>query len=190
VRRRRFGILVAVALMLAAFLSACGARGGKSTVADNEGFYVRAGQVTYQVELSRQLNPYSVEDKAYLAGLPAGTTPPKPDEMWFVVFLWAKNQTKASATTISPSSIDVTDTQGRIYRPIAINPSANPYAWTPQLLQPLGTEPAPDSPASFDATQGAELLFKINTSAYSNRPLTLNLHAAGQQRPSTVTLDL
>jgi hypothetical protein len=189
VRRRCFGI-VAVALMLAASLSACGARGGQSTVADNEGFYVRAGQITYQVELSRQLNPYSVEDKGYLAGLPTGTTPPKSDEMWFAVFLWAKNQSKTSATTISPSSIDITDTQGQIYRPVSINPSVNPYVWTPQLLRPLGTEPAPDSPASFDATQGAELLFKINVSAYANRPLTLNLHAAGQPRPSTVTLDL
>lgn len=188
-RRRRFTIVIA-ALSLAAPLSACGARGGQSTVSDSEGFYVRAGQITYQVELSRQLNPYSNEDKAYLAGIPAGTTPPAPDQMWFAVFVWAKNQSRTAATTTAPASFDVTDTQGTIYRPIPINGSVNPFAWTPQLLQPLGTEPAPDSPASLDATQGGELLFKINTSAYSDRPLTLNIHAAGQPRPSTVTLDL
>jgi hypothetical protein len=187
VRARRYWIL-ALALALVLGLSACGARGGKSTVSDSEGFYVRAGQITYQIEISRQLNPYNVEDKEYLNGLPAGTTPPAPDEMWFAVFVWAKNQSKTAATT--SSSFDITDTQGTTYHPIALNSSANPYAWTPQLLQPLGTEPAPDSPASFGATQGAELLFKINVSAYSDRPLTLNIHAAGQPRPSTVELDL
>ena len=72
-RRRRVSIL-ALALPLVAGLSACGARGGKSTVGDSEGFYTRAGQITYQVELSRQLNPYSAEDKTYLTGLPAGTS--------------------------------------------------------------------------------------------------------------------
>ncbi len=169
-------------------LSACGARGGKSTTADLEGFYVRAGQITYQVQLSRQLNPYSTEDKTYLTGLPAGTTPPSKNEMWFAVFLWAKNQGDTPATTTN--SFDITDTQGTTYYPIPLNPSVNPYAWTAQLLQPLGTEPAPDSAASFGPTQGGELLFKMNDSAYSNRPLTLNIHAAGQSSPSTVTLDL
>lgn len=188
--RRRWLPILALALPLVGGLSACGARGGQSTVSDSEGFYVRAGQLTYQVELSRQLNPYSTEDKSYLAGLPAGTTPPSPDQLWFAVFLWAKNQSSHAATTVPPSSVDITDTQGTIYHPIVINPSTNPFAWTPQLLQPLGTEPAPDSAASTDATQGGELLFKINTSAFSNRPLTLNIHAAGQPRPSTVTLDL
>jgi hypothetical protein len=43
---------------------------------------------------------------------------------------------------------------------------------------------------AFGPTQGSELLFKINTSAYANRPLTLEIHAPGQTVPSAVTLDL
>jgi hypothetical protein len=187
VRASRFRIL-ACALPLVLGLSACGARGGKSTVSDSEGFYVRAGQITYQVEISRQLNPFDIEDKSYLKGIPAGTPAVKPDEMWFAVFLWAKNQSKTTATT--SNSFTITDTQGNVYHPLALDPSVNPFAWTPQTLQPLGTEPAPDSPASTDPAQGGELLFQINVSAYADRPLTLDINAAGQPHPSTVTLDL
>jgi hypothetical protein len=185
---RRLLSVLAAALPLAVGLSACGARGGQATTADSEGFYVRAGQITYQVQMSRQLNPFSTEDRTYLTGLPPGTTPPTPNEMWFAVFLWAKNQTDTAATT--SNSFAITDTQGTIYRPIPLNPNVNPFAWAPQLLQPLGTQPAPGSIASFGPTQGSELLFKVNNSVYSNRPLTLNIRAAGQLRPSTVTLDL
>jgi hypothetical protein len=187
--RARRSLILASAATLVLGLSACGgSKGGKSTVSDSEGFYVRAGQITYQVELSRQLNPYDVEDKGYLAGLPAGTVSPKPDEMWFAVFLWAKNQTNSAAMT--SDSFDITDTQHNTYYPIPLKASINPYAWTQQMLQPLGTEPAADSPASNDPTQGGELLFKINVSAYANRPMTLDIRAAGQPKPSTVLLDL
>jgi hypothetical protein len=159
-------------------------------VADNEGVYVDAGPLTYQVQLSRELNPANVEDAAYVNGVTA--PPPKPDEEWFAIFMWAKNQTKSDQTTTT--SFDLVDTQGNKYYPIPLDPKFNPYAWTAQTLRPLGTEPstepAPDSPASFGPTQGGELLFKINTSVYSNRPLTLEIHASGQADPSTVSIDL
>jgi hypothetical protein len=61
------------------------------------------------------------------------------------------------------------------------------------MLKPLGTEPAPDSTAYFGPTQGAELLFKLSDSAYSNRPVTLEIHppaGSNQDHPSTVSLDL
>lgn len=178
--------ILATCLLLALGVSACGNKRAHPTVADNEGFYVDAGPITYQVQLSRQLNPYSTEDKGYLTGVSA--TPPRPDEEWFAVFLWAKNQTGSNHTTAS--SFDIVDTEGNKYYPVAINPQLNPYAWTAQMLAPLGTEPAPDSTASFGPTQGSELLFKLNTSVYSNRPLTLEINAAGQASPSTVSLDL
>ena len=59
-----------------------------------------------------------------------------------------------------------------------------------QTLKPLGTEPEPDSTAYFGPTQGGEVLFKLNNSVYSNRPLTLQIFAPGQSRPSLVSLDL
>lgn len=182
---RRLRIL-ACSLALAFGLAACGHKEAHPTVADNEGFYVDAGPITYQVQLSRQLNPYSVEDSEYLGGVT--TAPPKPDEFWFGVFVWAKNQTSSAQRTTD--GFDIVDTQGNKYYPVPLNPQRDPFAWTPQLLEPSGTEPAPDTPASFGPTQGKELLFKINASAYDNRPLTLEIHAPGQANPSIVSLDL
>ena len=37
---------------------------------------------------------------------------------------------------------------------------------------------------------GRLLLFKLPTAVYSNRPLTLQIHAPGQTSPSTISLDL
>ena len=155
-------------------------------VADNEGVYVDAGPLSYQVQLSRELNPYSTEDRQYLVG--TNVAPPKPDEFYFAVFMWAKNEGPHPAVT--SNSFDIVDTQGNRYYPIAINPSINSYAWTSQTLKHLQTEPAADTTASFGPTQGSLLLFKLNISAYANRPLTLQIHSPGEAIPSSVSLDL
>jgi hypothetical protein len=185
---RRYCIL-ACALALSVGVSACG-REAHPTVADanNNGFYVDAGPITYQLEVSRQLNQYSTEDSQYLTGLPAGTAQPKPDELWYGVFLWAKNQSDKPEQTAD--NFDIIDTQGNKYFPIALNRSVNPYAWKQLTLNPSQTEPGLDTIASEGPTQGGLLLFKLNTSVYSNRPLTLQINVPGQSRPSTISLDL
>ncbi len=66
---RRFWILVC-ALALAVGLAACGQVADPASV-ENDGVYVDAGPITYQLQVSRQLNQYAVEDRQYLAGLPA-----------------------------------------------------------------------------------------------------------------------
>jgi hypothetical protein len=173
-------------------LSACGARGSKSITGDanNTGFYVRGGQLTYQVQISRALNPYATEDRQYLVGLPAGTSGPGADQLWFAVFLWAKNFTTKSHTTIAADNVDIVDTQGNVYYPLTLNPSTNQLAWTQQTLPPQATEPGVDTAASDDPSQGSELLFKLSDSIYANRPLTLQIHVPGQEQPSTISLDL
>jgi hypothetical protein len=182
---RRLSVLVA-GLSLAAGLAACGNKLGHPTTGDNQGFYVDAGPITYQVQIFRELNPYSIEDHQYLAGVSA--TGPTPDEGWYAVFLWAKNQSKAAQTT--SDRFDIVDTVGTRYYPIPINAQLNQYAWTAETLKPLQTEPGPDTTASFGPSQGGELLFKLNNSIYSNRPLTFEIYAPGQSSPSTISLDL
>ena len=67
----------------------------------------------------------------------------------------------------------------------------NAYAWAPQKLGPGATEPGPDTTASFGPTQGALLLFKINTSVYDNRPLTLEIRGGPSQKVwGHISLDL
>ena len=177
---------LAVAAVAAVALGACGHKQSNPTTADTEGPYVRAGDISYQVQLSRQLNPYATEDRAYFAGTSAGAA--GSDQMWFAVFLWAKNETHRTLTT--SNSFALVDTQGNRYYPVAIKRAVNPFAWRAQTLRPLGTEPAPDSAASFGPTQGSLLLFKLSNTVYANRPLTFEIHAPGQAQPSSISLDL
>ena len=44
-----------------------------------------------------------------------------------------------------------------------------------ELLEPSGIEPAPSTTASLGPTQGGLILFKLPTSVYSDRPLTLTI---------------
>jgi hypothetical protein len=185
---RRFWILAClVATSLG--LAACG-RQAHPTVADpeNDGVYVDAGGITYQLQISRQLNQYSVEDSQYIRGLPAGTPNPTPDQLWYGVFLWAKNQSDQARPVTDTFAI--VDTQGNTYKPIDINPELNPYAWRPAVLAPSGTEPSAATTAASGPTQGGLLLFKLNNAVYSNRPLTLFIHAQGTAKPAEISLDL
>ena len=164
--------IIACALGLAIGLAACGQNSQPTSVLNN-GVYVDAGQITYQLQVSRELNPFTVEDKQYLAGLPSGTASPSANELWYGVFLWAKNQTKRPEPTADNFSI--VDSNGDHFSPIKLDPSVNGFAWTQQTLAPSGIEPGLNSTASFGPTQGGLLLFKLPTSVYSNRPLTLQI---------------
>lgn len=177
--------LVACSLLATAGLGACGSESVVKS-ADTEGLYVDAGDVQYQVQISRQLNQYSTEDRSYLAGV---TSPAlKPDEEWFAVFLWAKNSSHRNATTTD--TFDIVDTQGNKYYPLQLNSTINQYAWTGRKLWPQETEPGADTTASHGATGGALILFKLGTAVYANRPLTLQIYQPGVAKPSTISLDL
>jgi hypothetical protein len=185
---RRYWILACLAIVSLG-LAACGRSSHPiGADADNDGFYVDAGNVTYQLQVSRQLNQYSTEDRQYLTGLPAGTAQARPNQLWYGVFLWAKNQSSSPQTTTD--TFDIVDTQGNKYYPLAVNPALNPFAWRSITLNPDQTEPGLDTVASWGPTQGGLLLFKLSTTAYSNRPLTLQIHAPGVTTPSTISLDL
>lgn len=174
-------------LSLALGLAACGHTNHPPTT-ENNGVYVTAGPVTYQLQVSRLLNQYATEDRQYITGLPGSQTSLSSSQQWYGVFLWAKNQTKRTQTTAS--NFDIVDTQGKHYYPVAINPALNPYAWTSQSLTPGATVPAPDTTATFGPTQGSLLLFKLDTSVYDNRPLDLEIRGPSRQLWGTISLDL
>ena len=155
----------------------------------NNGVYVDAGPITYQLQVSRELNPYAVEDRQYLTGLPSGVSRTlTPDQLWYGVFLWAKNQTNESHPTAQ--RFDIVDSSGDIYYPIALDTSVNEFAWTNQVLDPSEIQPAPNTVASAGPTGGSLLLFKLPNSVYANRPLTLNIYPAGGGKPGQISLDL
>jgi hypothetical protein len=174
-------------LALAFGLSGCGKSNHPPTT-ENNGVYVTAGPITYQLEISRELNQYATEDRQYITGVPAADTKLGPTQEWYGVFLWAKNQTKRPVKT--SGDFDIVDTQGKHYYPVAINPALNPYAWTPQSLAPGEIQPSADTTASLGPTQGSLLLFKLDTSVYDNRPLTLEIRGPTRKLWGTISLDL
>jgi hypothetical protein len=184
---RRVSTLAIVAA-LAVGLAACG-RTSNPPTEENDGVYVTAGPITYQLQVSRTLNPYATEDSQYLKGVPGGDQSLSASQLWYGVFLWAKNQTKQPAATAN--TFDIVDTEGNHYYPLGVNPSANGYAWTPQILKPGGIEPGENTQASFGPTQGGLLLFKLNNTVYDNRPLTLEIRGGPAHKVwSTISLDL
>jgi len=175
--------------VLALATAGCGkSRVHREASAENNVVYVSAGPITYQLEVSRELNQYSAEDSQYLAGVPRATSSLQPNQLWYGVFLWAMNQNKVAERTSSDFVIE--DTQGNRYYPIEVSRASNPYMWISQMLNPGGIEPGPDTTASFGPTQGGLLLFKLNTSVYDNRPLTLEILGPSRRVLGAISLDL
>ena len=88
------------------------------------------------------------------------------------------------------SDFVIEDTQGNRYYPVPVSHASNPYVWIPKTLNPGGIEPGPDTTASFGPTQGGLLLFKLNTSVYDNRPLTLEILGPSRRVLGAISLDL
>lgn len=183
-------VLAVSALTIAVALGACGGSGRQTydATAENNGVYVKLGAIDYQLQVSRELNPFATEDHEYLVGLPAGVKGPTPNQIWYGVFLFAINDTEHEAPLAN--NFAIIDTQGTTYRPVALDPSVNEFVWTGGTLAPHSTAPAPSTTAFFGPTQGRLLLFKLNNAVYNNRPLTLSIRAPGQSHTATISLDL
>ena len=168
-------------------LAGCG-RESNPPSSENNGVYEMAGNVTYQLQVSRQLNQYSTEDSNYVKGVPLGETSLTPSQLWYGVFLWGWNQTKVPERTTD--NFDIVDTTGQHFYPIPLNTTLNPFAWTVRTLAPNATEPAPDTPASWGPTQGGLVLFKLPETVYSNRPLELEIRSPSGRVEAHISLDL
>ncbi len=185
--RRLFAVSAASIAVLG--LAACGNKEPETTFAKTEGAYLNVGNVAYQVQISRLLNPNDNEDKSYLVDLPADQRRLGPDEAWFAVFITGFNESNDPQRAIT--DFKITDTQGNVYTPIAIGP-ANVFAYRPGVIQPGHTKPEQDTAARNNpSVNGAMLLFKVKNSTFDNRPLQLKLHATtGEPTDATVDLDV
>ncbi len=130
---RNPALLLASALIAAFSLSACGSADNIETSGTYAGEggaaapYLTVGPLVYQVQISRQLNPFDEEDSEYLAGLSPAQARLAPGEEWFAVFIQVHNDTshpQRSATVLALS-----DTQGYRYTPV-IPVGANPYIYS------------------------------------------------------------
>src|SRR6478609_9758925 len=125
--------LVLLAFVAVAVAGCGGYKTAVTTIAETEGVYVDVAGLTYQIQLSRFLNPGDVEDKQYLYGLPAGVPKQLPgDEIWFGVWMRVKNYSEQALTPTD--DFKIVDTEGNEFEPIPLAVPANPFAYVPIKL--------------------------------------------------------
>jgi len=198
-RRLPLAIFLALVLCAAFVVAGCGEEEELQVV---EGEPLELGEVSYNVQITRFLNPGDSEDEGYLAG----QQPPKPGEAYLGVFLTIENDGDEEADV--PYAFKVRDTQAAensshglgIYDPI---PSSSVYALqlpgqdesasggfeegAVEDLQPTtipaGDElPVANSTAATGVIGGAMLLFLVDQEVAENRPLELEVPGEGGER--------
>jgi hypothetical protein len=172
--------LFLLAALLSVVLGACGESHTRVTTGTYAGAsgksapYLNVGPLLYQVQISRELNPYNTEDAQYLLGLTPAQSQLRPGEEWFGVFMQVYNETPVP----HPAATDftVSDTQGNTYYPIIPGP-ANLFAYRGGVVPANNQIPAANTVAADGPTQGLLLLYKIKIESLDNRPLTLKIVA-------------
>lgn len=186
--RVRTAVLLLLALAGLTALSACGNRKETITRAETEGPYLDVGELQYQVQVSRQLNPEDVEDREYLVGLAPEEAQLEPDETWFAIFIRVQNETDEPQP--ASKQFEIEDTLGTVYEPIPIR-STNPFAYRTGMVEPGATLPPQNSPAHDGPIGGSLVLFKMPLASLANRPLELKIKSPlAPQTEGVVDLDV
>jgi hypothetical protein len=179
---------VAYLLLLCASVLVLASCGDKESVVTEgqEGVSVDVGGLTYQVQLSRFLNPNDVEDAYYLRGV-QGDLDPGKDAVWFAIWMRVKNYSDATLTPTTQFTIS--DTEGNEFQPVQIDAKQNPFIFEASPLPHAKVNPDPNSPPGSGPIQGSLILFKIDAASLQNRPLTLHIKGEGDEEAS-MQLDL
>jgi hypothetical protein len=179
----RLGAVLAIATTIAigALLSGC------DTAPENanqviEGQGIKQGDLLYNVQITRILNPNDAEDKAYLVG----QQPLTGDQYYLGVFMKVENEGSSSAQV--SGDLEVVDTVGDTFQPI---PSDSLFALQPGATIHAGDQlPEGESTAANGPIQGAMVLFRITGAAIEDRPLTLHIPDATGGETGEVELDI
>ena len=170
--------LVLLALIALFALSACGDSHSRVTTGTYAGEggaaapYLNVGPLTYQVQVSRQLNPADAEDAAYLQGLTPAEAHLAPGQEWFAVFIQVYNNT--SHEHQAANTFKVYDTEGNTYSP-SVPDESNLFAYRGGPVPAESQLPEPGTIADDVGAQGAMLLYKIPLASLENRPWELRI---------------
>jgi hypothetical protein len=177
-RRLPQALLLALLVLCVGALSACG---GDDSGPALEGEPLELGSLTYNVQITRFLNPANLEDATYLEG-----QPPAPDGTeYLAVFLRVDNDSDVTQTL--PDSFEIVDTRDEHFDAIE---SDSPFALEFGAAIPAdGTYPPLDTPARSGPIKGSMLLFALPDTATENRPLELRIPGPDGET-GTVQLDL
>jgi hypothetical protein len=189
--RLRRPLAVLAVLLASGGLAACGNHHDEEAQLqkiEGEGFYLSLGELKYQVQGSRQLNPDDIQDRAMLVGVPAAQQGLEDDEVWFGVFMQVENEDEKPRRPAG--DIEIIDTQEDVFKPIGLEP-ANQFAYrSTNPIPPGEIAPLPDTPAFNTANQGSLLLFKLTLDALDNRPLELKLESSTNDQTGIIDLDI
>ena len=165
--RRRAAIVVALLLVFATASAACGE---SETSEGVEGEPVDVGGLSYNVQITRFLNPDDAEDSEYLAGQP----PPEPGKSYLGVFLVIEND--SDEPIASASGYTIIDTLDTEYDAVD---SDSPYALDIGAEVPAdGVMPLPNTTASTGPNHGSLLIFPVSDDVSDNRPLHLEIQSS------------
>lgn len=191
VRKSMLSALLAAALLIGAGCGESHTKVTAGTYAGESGAnapYLDVGPLTYEVQLSRELNPFDTEDAAYLQGFSPLQRALTHEQEWFAVFLQVYNRTSTSQQPAS--SLTISDTQGNVYKPLAPE-TPNSFVYRAEAVPGKGRLPTPDSVAASGPTQGALLLYKIQIASLDNRPLKLTIvDPSDPSQTATAELDV
>jgi hypothetical protein len=173
-RPARLVVVLVLAAAVATALAGCGNKLETRTIGETEGLYIDIGDLKYQVQMSRILNPNDIEDRTYLAGLPAGSAQLGPDEAWFGVWMRVENTT-SEKTLPAADRFEIVDTQENRFSPVALQNNA--FAYSPVDVGPKSVSPSANSAAGEGVIQGSLILFKLTTESLANRPLEFRIQS-------------
>lgn len=170
---RRKGAL-AIALAAALLVGAgCGEEHESEVV---EGEPIELGEIQFNVQITRFLNPDDREDREYVEGQ---RVPPPAGQAYLAVFIEVDNEGDEEAALPSAEELTVVDTTGATYSPL---PNDNIFAL--DLGGTLGGHqelPEDDTAAAAGPTQGSIVLFLVPQGIGANRPLELELTSGGEE---------
>ncbi len=191
--RTRLPLLLA--LMAGLVLAGCGQEaqdeGGFQTeiaqVAETEAIYIDIDGLKYQVQVSRQLNPLTPDDRDYLRGLPEDVATLRDDEEWFAVFMRVENHEDEAQQLAE--DFEIKDTQENVYRPLELG-RENLFAYRPSRVESDEIYPGTNTVAGERQPYAALLLFKVRRFSLDNRPLELEFVGPRSGKRASVTLDV
>ncbi len=180
-RRDRKGALAVVLALALVGVAGCG--GEEESHETEEGVPIELGELEFNVQLTRFLNPSDAQDSEYLAGQ---QVPPPAGQSYLSVSMTVENKSDEAVRLPTPAQMSVVDTTGAAFEAL---PSDTDFAVPLGSIVPAdGEVPEPGSAAESGPTQGAIVLFLVDRSVPENRPLELEIEHEGET--FTVTLDI
>jgi hypothetical protein len=175
---RRLTLAACLVALAALGLAACGDEEPGVDEPAREGLALELDGITYNVFITRQLNPRVQPDGAYVS------TEAPPGEALYGVFIQACNHSDEPHETVS--DFVVKDNQENEFEPEEL-PEDNQFAYSPRTLDPDECIPEAGSVAQLGPSAASMLLFQFPLATTENRPLELEMEA---ENGETLTFEL